>query len=341
LITVSHIAQAIDGQVEGDPELLISDVCELKNGSEGCISYLTQQGFKDIFADTDSSAVIVDQNIQLPQNGKTLIRVNNPALGFIKTIHLLRPQVKLIGEIHNTAVVTEKLVSGANVTISANTVIEVGVVLGDDVYIGPGSFIGQNVQIGSGTRIEANVSIYHDIYIGNNVHIDSGSVIGADGFGLVSEGGIHHRFPHVGSIEIGNDVLIGANCCIDRGTIGNTIVGEQTKLDNQIQIAHNVQIGKGCIIAGQVGIAGSSVLGNYVTLAGQVGIVGHIEIGDGVVVASKSAVMQSVEAGCFISGIPAQDHGEKRRQDVAIKKLPELLKRVKYLENEIKKFKKD
>ena len=171
--------------------------------------------------------------------------------------------------------------------------------------------------------------------IGNHCIIDSASVIGADGFGLVKDNNIYHKMPHIGRVILEDSVWIGSNCSIDRGTLSNTIIGEGSKLDNLVQIAHNVQIGKNCILAGQVGIAGSTILEDNVTLAGQVGISDHLIIGKDSVVVSKSAVYQSLEPGSFVSGIPARHHNSRIRQDVVVNQLPDILNRIRKLEKEI------
>ena len=329
MYTVQYIAKAIGGKIEGDPNLKIIGICDLKNGINNCISFLSRQDYKKYFFESLASAVIVDENYVLPNDKKTVIRVKNPALGFIKTINLFFPSKTVIGKIHPLAVVHTSVKKGKNINISPMAVIDKDVEIGDDVSIGAGVYIGEGSKIGSKTKIDSNVTIRENVIIGNNVNINSGTVIGSDGFGIIKDGEKQHQFPHLGSVKIGNDVMIGANCSIDRGTIGNTIIGEQSKLDNQIQIAHNVKIGRGCIIASQVGIAGSSILGDFVTIAGQVGVVSHIKIGDGSTIASKSAVMQEVGANSIVSGIPAQNHKNNLRQVIALKKLPNLLKKLR------------
>ncbi len=323
MITIQKIANHINGTIVGDCNLQISEVGNLKNGKSGSISFLSQSKYNKFFEDSDVSAVIVGLSFNQNPNGKTLIKVNNPSLGFAQTLELFDNRSTQKRVIHPKAHIED------NATIGENT------------SIGAGCYIGENTVIGNNSTINTNVTIYDHCIIGNNVTIDSGTVIGADGFGWVTDKGKHHKIPQIGSVVIKDYVWIGANCCIDRGTFQDTTIGEHTKIDNLIQIAHNVKIGKGCLFAAQVGIAGSTVVGDFVTMAGQVGVIGHISIGDKCVIASKSAVMKSIKPGSFVSGIPARNHLARRKQDVVISQLPNLLKRIRKLENKIDTLEKE
>jgi UDP-3-O-[3-hydroxymyristoyl] glucosamine N-acyltransferase len=277
----------------------------------------------------------VGSNVELDKNTKTIIIVDNPSLGFAQTLEMFDKRKPTFEGIHKSAVIGTNVKLGKNLTILPNAVIEDNVELGDNSFIGAGVYIGNGSTIGYNSKINSNVTIYDFTIIGNHVTIDSGTVIGADGFGWVTDKGKHHKIPQIGRVVLGDYVWIGANCCIDRGTFKDTKIGKYSKLDNQIHIAHNVQIGESCLFAAMVGIAGSTIIGNYVTLAGQVGVVGHITIGDRVIVASKSAVMQSVQSGKFISGIPAQDHRLWLKQEIASKKIPDMMKRLREIENKL------
>ena len=271
----------------------------------------------------------------IDRKDKTLIRVENPALSFIDVIHMFYPKKQISHGIHPQATIAENVRLGNNVDIGPNTIIEKGVKIGNSSRIGAGSFIGDNANIGENTNISPNVTIYHNTNIGNNCIVDSGTVIGADGFGLVTEKNTHHKMPHIGTVQIKDNVWIGANCCIDRGTFDDTIINEGTKLDNIIQIAHNVQIGKNCRISGQTAIAGSSILEDNITIGGQVGIIDHLTIGKDSIIAAKSAVFESIKSGSFVSGIPAKNHKNRLRQEVVINQLPEILNRLRKLEKEL------
>jgi len=341
LISISNITDSIGGKVDGNSSLLIEDICELKVGKKKCIAFIAHEKYSDIYLKSHSDAVIAGVEMNLPESNKTVIRVDNPTLAFNKVAELFRPKPSRKEGVHSTAVISSSVSIGKHVEVGANVVIEDSAIIGDNVYIGSNTSIGRNSQIGHNTCIMSNVSIYHDVKIGCNVHIDSGTVVGADGFGLVSDKGIHHRVQHTGTVEIENHVAIGANCCIDRGTINSTRIGEQSKLDNLVQIAHNVVIGKGCIIAGQSGVAGSTVLGNYVTIAGRSGVVGHIEVGDNCVIAATTLVTKALKAGSFVSGVPARNHLKRKKQEAVINQLPELLTRIRNLEQDLDKIKKD
>ena len=238
-------------------------------------------------------------------------------------------------KIHPKAIINKNANLGSKVKVGPYSVIDGGVKIGDYTIIGSNTIIGENASIGDKTNISSNVSIYNNVIIGNNCIIDSGSVIGTDGFGLVTENNIHYKMPHVGKVIIKNNVWIGANCCIDRGTLRDTIIDDGTKLDNLIQVAHNVKIGKNCRISGQTAIAGSTVLEDNVTLAGQVGIIDHLKIGKNSIVASKSAVYESLKPNSFVSGTPAKPHQNRLRQEVVINKLPDLLNRIRKLEKNL------
>ena len=196
------------------------------------------------------------------------------------------------------------------------------------MIIHPGVCIGDGSLIEKNTIVYSNVVLYDHVTIGKDCKIDSGTIIGADGFGLIYNKKSSFSIPHIGNVIIGNNVSIGANCCIDRGTINDTIIGDRCKLDNLIQIGHNVILGKECVLAAQVGIAGSTKLGNYVTVAGQTGIIDHLTIGDSTIIAANSLVCNSLKKNSFVSGIPANIHKEVLKQYAAIKKLPNMIKKI-------------
>ena len=339
LFSIAEIAEAVKGKIEGDPELLIKGVCDIQDSQSGYISYILPGKYENYLNDTKATALLTNNSFKIDRKDKTLIRVKNPTLSFIDIIHMFYPDKQIRNEIHPSAIVAENAKLGNNVEIAPHTVIENGVQIGNSVRIDAGSFIGANTKIGNCSNISANVSIYHDITIGKNCIIDSGTVIGADGYGLISDKNTHYKIPHLGSVSIGNNVWIGSNCSIDRGTLSNTVIGSGSKLDNLVHIAHNVIIGKNCLMAAQVGIAGSTKLEDNVTLAGQVGVVGHLTIGKDSIVASKAAVYQSLEAGSFVSGIPARPHKNRLRQDVIINQLPTILNRLRKLEKEFSTIK--
>ncbi len=332
MFTISQIAETVNGIINGNPDLSILGVCDLKNSSADHLSYIGSDKYKEFFHQSKASAMLVSKDFSIDRNEKTLIHVENPAISFIEVVRLFHPQEPPSEQIHSSAIISPTAKIGKNVHIAAHVVLEENVCIGDGVRICAGTFIGENTTINNGTVIHPNVSIYHDVIIGKQCIIDSGSVIGADGFGLVKDKNRYHKIPHIGHVILKDSVWIGPNCCIDRGTLSDTVIGEGSKLDNLIHIAHNVQIGENCAIAGQVGIAGSSILEDNVSLAGQVGIIGHLVIGEGSTVAAKSAVFQSLDPGSFVSGVPARNHKDRLRQDVIIKQLPDILNRIRKLE---------
>ena len=332
MFTISQIAKEINGEVIGNSNLTIIGVCDIQEGQNKQISYIDSKEYIPLFDTTKAGALIVNKEFKLYREDIVLIKVNKPAKSFIDIVSLFHPKEKTEAFRDKTAIIPSSSSIGDKVTICANVVIEDNVIIGNNVKIGTGSFIGKNSIIDNNTIINPNVTIYNNIEIGNFCSIDSGTVIGADGFGYIKENNSYHKIPHIGKVIIKNNVNIGSSCCIDRGTLSNTIIGEGTKLDNLIHIAHNVKIGKNCAIAGQVGIAGSTIIEDNVILAGQVGIIGHLVIGDGSTVAAKSVVFQSIPSKSFVSGIPARPHKARMRQDVLINQLPNILDRIRNLE---------
>ena len=332
MFSISEIANTVNGTIEGDPQLKIKGVCDLQNSQSGYISYISSGKYKNYLEATKATAILINNDLKINQKKKTIIRVKNSALSFIDIIHMFHPIKKSFSGIHPSAVIDKNTKIGKNVEIGPHCVIENAVKIGDSVRIRAGTFIGEESTIGSNSSIASNVNLYHGIKIGKNCIIDSGTTIGSDGYGLISDNNIHHKIPHIGSVIVGDNVWIGSNCSIDRGTLNNTIIGAGSKLDNLIHIAHNVTIGQNCLMAAQVGIAGSTTIGDNVTIAGQVGIIGHLIIGQNSIIASKSAVFHSLEDDSFVSGIPAKEHKSRLKQDVIINQLPDILNRLRRLE---------
>ncbi|MCH7520718.1 MAG: UDP-3-O-(3-hydroxymyristoyl)glucosamine N-acyltransferase [Candidatus Marinimicrobia bacterium] len=331
MTTLAQIAQVIHGEVVGDGSVEITHGCEIAGGSPGGITFLANSRYADYLATSLASAVILDT--ETDNQGKSAIRVSNPSKGFADAMAYLYPQPTPPRGIHPTAVLGSAVIIGSEVSIGPYVVINDGVTIGDGSVIGAHVTIGPETTMGSRVRLHPQVVLYGGgVRLGDEVVIYSGTVIGSDGFGYVTEDDVHYKIPHIGQVIIGNRVEIGANCTIDRGSIGDTIIGEGTKLDNMVHIAHNVTLGRGCLLAGGVGVAGSVVIGDYVTLAAQVGVVDHVTLGDRIVVAGKSAVRQSLEAGQVYAGDPAGLHPRWLRQRAIIKKLPELVRRIRSLE---------
>jgi UDP-3-O-[3-hydroxymyristoyl] glucosamine N-acyltransferase len=269
-----------------------------------------------------------DERVAIPA-----VRVDDPALAFTIVLRYFAEDMKPLcaRAIHPTAVVDDSVRLGTDVAIGANVVVEDGVEIGDRSTILPGTVILRDSVLGSDCFIYANVTIRESVRLGDRVIVHPGAVLGSDGFGYVQNGAILHKVPHIGTVEIGDDVEIGANACIDRATTGVTQIGRGTKIDNLVQIAHNVKVGESSVLCAQVGVSGSTEIGSGVTLAGQVGLVGHIRIGDQAVVGAQSGVSKSVPAGRMVSGYPARKHSDELRRQAALSRLPGLMETVREL----------
>ena len=333
MFTLDYLAKYVNGKLEGRPKQKIEGVCEISNGIKNKISFISNSKYLKFFNKTQASAVIVGLDFIDSKKNINLLKVKEPSLAFIKIAHLFKPKTHNKFGIHPTSIVDKDSTFGSKVSLQPNVTIEKKSKIGNNVVIGSNSYIGSNVEIGDYTIIGPNVSILDGCIIGKNVIIQSGTVIGSDGFGYETINDFHHKIPHLGFVVIGNDVEIGANCCIDRGTIKNTIIKDGTKLDNLIQVAHNVEIGSKTLIAGSVAIGGSTIIGNNVRIAGQVGIIDHLKIGNNAMIGAKSCIMKSVPEGSFYSGSPAIEHKQQLKINVSLQKLPQLLKKIKLLKN--------
>jgi len=266
-----------------------------------------------------------------------VIRIDNPYLAFLKVVRLFSetPLEKYSREVHPTAIIPDSVELGDEISIGAYVVLEDNVVIGDRTTILPLACINEGARIGSDCLIYPRVTIREKCEVGNRVIIHSGAVIGSDGFGYARDGEEHHKIPQIGIVRIEEDVEIGANTTIDRATTGVTLIGRGSKLDNLVQIAHNVVIGENSVIAAQAGVSGSTELGKNVVLAGQAGLVGHIKIGDGAMVGAQGGVTKSIPAGTSVSGYPAREHSFARKICAATARLPDLLKEFRNLQNRV------
>lgn len=335
--TLKEIAELIDGEIIGDGNIVITGVAGIKEAACGDITFLANPKYFSLIDKTAASAIVTGQDIET--TAKPIIRTQNPSLAFAKLVSALAP-TKLTQPkgLHPTAVLGKNVLLGKDVAIGPYAVIEDDVSIGEKTIIYAGCFIGHHTKIGSDTLIYPNVSIREYITIGSRVIIHSGTVIGSDGFGFVTIDGLHHKIPQLGTVQIGDDVEIGANVTVDRARFDKTVIGKGTKIDNLVQIAHNVVIGENCIIVAQVGISGSANIGNNVTLAGQAGIVGHISIGDNAIVMAQSGVSKSVPAQAVVWGYPAKPRDIAKRINASVQNLPRLYRAVAELKKKIEEL---
>jgi UDP-3-O-[3-hydroxymyristoyl] glucosamine N-acyltransferase len=339
--SAQQIAFLVKGKIEGNPEATVSSFGKIEEAKQGQLSFFANPKYEEYLYTTSASIILINESFVLKQKlTATLIRVPDAYSAF--AILLTKYQETIVEQMNGiqqpvyisaTAQLGEKIFVGAFSYISEN------VTTGDNVKIFPNSFIGNNVKIGNNTILHAGVKIYNDCIIGNNVTIHAGTVIGSDGFGFAPQvDGSYKKIPQLGNVIIEDDVEIGANTTIDRATMGSTIIKKGTKLDNLIQIAHNVEIGNDSVIAAQTGISGSTKIGNNVMIGGQVGIAGHLQIGDANKITAQSGISKSTKPKTTLAGSPAQDNISELRSQALYRNLPELEKRIKELESLIKQL---
>jgi UDP-3-O-[3-hydroxymyristoyl] glucosamine N-acyltransferase len=334
--TLAEIAQHVNGQVVGDPEYLIRGVGTLTHAGPEQISFLANNKYKKYLATTGAGAVIVAAGTETDA-ATNLIVVDDAYVAYARAATMMHPLPKAEAGIHPSAWVHPEAHVAETASIAAQVTIERGAVIAEDVAIGPGSVIEADVKIGRNSIIKANVTLCREVQIGERVVIHPGVVIGADGFGIANDQGRWIKVPQVGRVIIGDDVEIGANTTIDRGAIDDTVIGQGVKLDNQIQIGHNVTIGDHTVIAGCVGIAGSTHIGSYCAIGGGTGIAGHIEIADGVQLTGMSMVTKSIsEAGVYSSGIPIEPARQWHKNVIRYRQMDKLFERVTLLEKRLK-----
>ena len=331
-LSLSKLAEITQSQVHGDDNCQITGVATLLSATPGTISFLSNRKYQNQLESTQASAVIVhpDDLGSCPVNA--LIN-NNVYATYARVASALNPQCKPKGGVHPTAVIGQDCSISPEATVAANVVIENNVVIGANTYIGPSSVIQTGCRLGSGGELVANVVLCHGTQIGDNFLIHPGVVIGGDGYGIAKDGTDWIKVPQLGCVIIGNDVEIGANTTIDRGALDNTQIGDGVKLDNQIQVAHNVIIGAHTAIAGCTGIAGSTVIGKHCAIGGAAVILGHLQIVDNVQITAMSMVTKSIrKAGIYSSGTPMLPNGEWRRNYARYRKLDSYIRRLIVLE---------
>lgn len=342
--SAEQIAGILEGEIVGDKDSKVTGLSKIEEGKLGTLSFLANQKYEDFIYATDASIVIVNKTFQ-PQKALkstcTLIKVDDAYACFAKLLEVYNQAIQKQPEIEKGSFISEKAIIGKNVYIGAFVYISDGVVIGDNTHVYPNSFIGNNVKVGNNVKIFSGVNIYHDSIIGNECTIHSNVVLGADGFGFApnSEGN-YNKVPQIGNVILEDHVEIGAGTCVDRATLGSTIIKKGVKLDNLVQIGHNVQIGDNTVIAAQTGIAGSAKLGENMMVGGQVGIVGHISLADGTLIGAQSGVPKTIrKEGTTLLGSPAYDADDYKRAYMGFRRLPQILDRLREVEEELKKIK--
>ena len=336
-LTVAQLAERIGAELVGDGSRQVGAVGPVEGAGETDVTFIADDKYIPKLGKSRAGAVIVAKRIEGLAKSQLVAKNVNAAL--IEALKVFAPKLKAAAEgIDPTAKVGQGVKIAKGVAVGPGAVIDDGVEIGPNSVIGSGCKIGENSKLGKNCRLDSNVVIYHNCRIGNNVVIQANSTIGSTGFGYTFIDGGHRLIPHNGGVVIEDFVEIGANCCVDRAKFGNTIIGAGTKIDNLVQVAHNVVIGKCCLIVGQVGIAGNCKLGDGVVLAGQVGVSDNIEIGDGTMVGAQSGVVQPIAAGQQVFGTPAIDRREALRVIGITKRLPKLAEQLRQLSKRIEKL---
>jgi UDP-3-O-[3-hydroxymyristoyl] glucosamine N-acyltransferase len=338
--TAQQIADFLQGTVEGSPDVTVSAFGKIEEAKSGELSFLANPKYEEYLYTTGASVIIVNNSLILKQAvSSTLIRVQDAYLAFASLLELYQQQrLSVQTGIEQPAFIHETATIGEHVYIGAFAYIGAGAQIGHHTKIFPGAYIGQQVKIGDQSILHAGVKIYHDCVIGNRVIIHANTVVGSDGFGFAPQpDGSLKKVPQTGNVVVEDDVEIGAQTAIDRATIGSTIIRKGAKLDNLLQIAHNVDIGENTVIAAQTGISGSTKIGKQVMIGGQTGVVGHIQIADGCKINGQSGVTKSINRpGLAVNGTPAQEFTASLRTQAMVRKLPELEKRIKAIEEMLK-----
>ena len=334
--TLGQLAEHVGGRIHGDADCNIDGVATLQNAKPGDISFLANPRYTKYLAGTAASAVIIGEE-QLDACPTNALVVTDPYLSYARIATLLSPPAATQWGRHPTAVVADGSRIDSGAWIGPHSVIEADVEIGAGVMVGPGCVVGHGSRIGAGSRLVANVTVCHGSRLGKRVVLHPGVVIGSDGFGLANDGGNWVKVPQLGGVIIGDDVEIGANTTVDRGALDDTIIEDGVKLDNQIQVAHNVYIGAHSAIAGCTGIAGSARIGARCTIGGGVGIVGHTEIADDVHITGMSFVAHSIrKPGVYSSGTPLETNREWRRNYARFHQLDDMARRLRRLEEALK-----
>ncbi len=339
-ISIKEIASLINGNVSGDINIEISNVAKIEEAKQGDLTFLYLPAYDKFFPATQASAIIVKTGFSKSRNDITYIEVDSPENAFFTILKkFFTPEFPLNGIdpsafIHPTAKLAE------NVAVGKNVVISYGCIIGADTKVFHNTVVSDNVSIGEGCLIHSNVSVRENCILGNRVIIHSGTVVGSDGFGYSpNEKGEYEKIPQIGNVIIEDDVELGSNVSIDRAAMGSTIIKRGCKIDNLVQIAHNVILGEDTVVSAQTGVSGSTKIGRHCILAGQAGLVGHIELGDNVIITAQSGVSKSIPKPGYYSGSPAMEMRSYQKMQAQVRFIPDYADRIKELENQVKSLK--
>ena len=339
--SATQIAVLINGKIEGDANASVTSFGKIEEAKAGQLAFLANPKYEEFLYTTQASIVIINDTLELKQNiNATLIRVPDSYSAFAALLSKYQEMMtQQLNGVQQPSYVAKTAAYGQNVFIGAFAYLGEYVKLGNNTKIFPNAFIGDNVTIGDNTIVHPGVKIYKDCVVGSNVTIHAGTIIGSDGFGFAPQpDGSFKKIPQIGNVVIEDNVEIGANTTIDRATVGSTVIREGAKLDNLIQVAHNVEIGNNTVVAAQAGVSGSTKIGKSVMIGGQAGVVGHLQIGDGAKINAQSGVTKSIEPGKAVTGSPAFDYTAALRSQALSRNLPEMEKRLKELEALVKQL---
>lgn len=334
--TLTELAELLGARLEGDGAMRIDSVSTLDGAGPGQVSFLANPKYRPLLRSTRASAVIVGEGERTP--GLNLLVARDPYLAFARAVAILHPVVHPRSGVAPGAHVHARARLEEGVTVLAGASVDEGARVGAGTVLYPGVFVGREALIGENCVLHAGAVVREGCILGNRVTLQPGAVVGSDGFGYAREGSRHVKIPQVGIAVLEDDVEVGACTTIDRAALGETRIGRGTKIDNLVQVAHNVEIGEDCLLVAQVGVSGSTRVGNRVVLAGQVGVVGHVTIGEGAMVGAQSGVPSDVPPGAILSGSPAFDHKEWLRAQAALRKLPDLRHKIQELERRVQEL---
>jgi UDP-3-O-[3-hydroxymyristoyl] glucosamine N-acyltransferase len=337
-ITLAEVARLVGGEVVGDGSTVVSGIAGIVEARPGQLTFLSNPKYEKYLPETSASAIIVSRRFSARSapDGLALVLADDPYQAMAAAVSLFVPEGDTVElGVDDTAVVSEAAELGSRVAIGPHVIVADGAVIGDDTVVHAGCYIGKGCKIGSRAQLYPRVIVRCASVIGDRVIVHPGTVIGSDGFGFADAGGNNTKVPQIGNVVVEDDVEIGANVCVDRATLGSTRICRGSKIDNLVQIGHNVVVGEGSIVVAQVGISGSTKLGKGVVLGGQAGLVGHIDIGDGAMVGAQAGVTRSIPAGERVSGYPARRHSAAKRIYALVEHLPELTNRIRELEKRI------